>query len=285
MSTRRNYFGLSSADKKKFVNAVLKLKQSGKYDNYVKIHRDIMEMSPGMNMFMPHGGPAFLPWHREFIRRFESDLQSVTSDPSITLPYWNWTVDNKTSSPIWGSDFMGGTGRKGDEKVMSGSFAYDSGNWTLNVTSQDDAGTNYLARNLGKNVGAKALPKASDVTKVLAISTYDSAPWNKSSSPSFRNSLEGWVPAGKPHMHNLVHTWIGGTMSLADSPNDPVFFLNHCNIDRLWAIWQKTNNQYLPVSGGPKGHNLNDPMLPWNVTPKSVLDHQSLGYTYESYTP
>ncbi len=72
------------------------------------------------------------------------------------------------------------------------------------------------------------------------------------------------------------------------SPNDPVFFLHHANVDRLWYMWQRKyfqndiSNSYIPVTGGPSGHNLNDPMFPWKSTPNSVLDPPNqLGYTYD----
>jgi tyrosinase len=41
----------------------------------------------------------------------------------------------------------------------------------------------------------------------------------------------GWNPYG---LHNQVHAWIGRGMGLASSPNDPVFYLHHCNVDRIW---------------------------------------------------
>jgi hypothetical protein len=73
-------------------------------------------------------------------------------------------------------------------------------------------------------------------------------------------------------------------MAIAYSPNDPVFWLLHANIDRLWAQWQAANpnDQYDPASGAADGQNLNDEMSPFNVTPASVLDHKALGYVYDT---
>ena len=44
-----------------------------------------------------HRGSIFLPWHREFLRRFELDLQKEVSD--VTLPYWDWAADASLRSP------------------------------------------------------------------------------------------------------------------------------------------------------------------------------------------
>jgi hypothetical protein len=78
-------------------------------------------------------------------------------------------------------------------------------------------------------------------------------------------------------------------MGPMSSPNDPVFFLHHCFVDKLWADWQRMHpgSGYLPVSGGPAGHNLGDAMQPWlgrgeTVTPASMLDHHTLGYAYDN---
>ena len=72
------------------------------------------------------------------------------------------------------------------------------------------------------------------------------------------------------------------------SPNDPVFFLHHSNIDRIWALWEdRHTNSYAPVAGGPPGNNLNDAMVPWagilpyDATIASVLDIRALGYRYD----
>jgi len=116
---------------------------------------------------------------------------------------------------------------------------------------------------------------------------------------SFRNALEGWTdPAGDPLVHNRVHMWVGGSMSPGTSPNDPIFFLHHCNVDRLWALWQfRHPGQNYPITvpntGGVPGnrpHGLNDAMPPWTAAPElvrpvDVLNHPGLGYTYDTDPP
>jgi hypothetical protein len=87
-------------------------------------------------------------------------------------------------------------------------------------------------------------------------------------------------------MHNAVHNWVGGSMIPITSPNDPVFWLHHCFMDKLWADWQTSHpneKRYLPTDGTARtGHNLNDPMHPWGITPANVRDHHQLrdGYSY-----
>jgi hypothetical protein len=40
------------------------------------------------------------------------------------------------------------------------------------------------------------------------------------------------------NLHNIVHLWVGGTMQTFQAPADPIFWLHHSQIDRLWSIWQ-----------------------------------------------
>ncbi len=77
--------------------------------------------------------------------------------------------------------------------------------------------------------------------------------------------------------HNNVHGWVGGTMNSAFSPADPIFWLHHANIDRLWHQWQKK-----PSNAGkdPLLDGVNRTMDPWTQTVDDVLDIQDLGYSY-----
>ena len=43
-----------------------------------------------------HGGPEFLPWHREIVNRFEAMLREI--NPQLSLHYWDWTQDPRSIS-------------------------------------------------------------------------------------------------------------------------------------------------------------------------------------------
>jgi tyrosinase len=266
---RKNQSTLTSLEKSRFVAALLTLKAGGGYDQFVMDHMGAMADA--------HRGPAFLPWHRQYLLRLEEALRAI--DSSVTLPYWDWTVDNSPASSIWDPSFMGGDGRPSDGWVTTGPFAHSSGNW--NLVHDGPA----LRRRFGLSV--PTLPASNDLISALAQTVYDVSPYNTSSSSGFRNHLEGWISG--PQLHNRVHVWVGGSMGPMSSPNDPVFFLHHCFVDKCWADWQTMHPgaTYLPVSGAAPGHNLGDNMQPWAgrgdmVTPASVLDHHALGYAYDN---
>lgn len=297
---RKSVNSLTSSEKANLVTAIKALKANGKYDQYVNIHNSAIgqaTLMPGENPSDPsfyrnvaHRGPAFSPWHREMLRRFELDLANEV--PGVTLPYWDWAADGSvgdpTSAPMWGSDLMGGDGDPNNTYLVGGGpFRYDPSDpstWLV-VTGDGEPGPG-LRRTLGQQ---SHLPAQSEIDQVLQITPYDSNPWRTISDPSFRNQLEGWMG---PNIHNNVHVWVGGSMLPGTSPNDPVFFLHHCNVDRLWWQWQLQHPiaGYEPTSGGPPGHNLNDLMSPWDempawdlyTTPASTLDIHQLGYYYDT---
>ncbi|WP_327683588.1 tyrosinase MelC2 [Kitasatospora sp. NBC_00458] len=273
MAVRKNQATLTAQEKRAFVNAVIALKASGGYDPFVTTHNQFIVSDVDNGERTGHRSPSFLPWHRQYLLQFERALQAI--DPSVTLPYWDWTADRSTTSSLWDADFLGGNGRSGDNRVTTGAFAFSTGNWPLNVNT--DSRT-YLRRQLG--TGVAQLPTRADAESVLAITTYDAAPWNSSSS-GFRNNLEGWRGV---NLHNRVHVWVGGQMATGVSPNDPVFWLHHCFVDKLWSEWQKRHPSatYLPTAGTPDVVDLNETMKPWNnIRPADLLDHSGL-YTYDT---
>jgi tyrosinase len=250
MGVRKNASTLTADEKARFIAAVLQVKANGRYDQYVLQHRDLFEIGI-------HNNPIFLPWHREFLHQLELDLQSV--DPTVSIPYWDWTVDRSIGPPIWSDDLMGGNGQGPDRRVTTGPFAFPG--WVLNVIDPPmDAGPA-----LRRQLGSGTLPTASQVNAVLG---------NSLSYASFRPNAEQLA-------HNTVHIFIGGSAAASTSPNDPAFFLLHCNVDRLWAEWQRLHPTAAPYTG-PAGPML--PVLPGaaGVIPASLVNHTTLGYTYDT---
>jgi tyrosinase len=263
-----------------------------------------------------HNSPLFLPWHREYLIRLENAMQQVSGDTSIRIPYWDWT-DPASTAAVFSPDFMGGDGDPTqDYAVTDGPFA--KGIYTIDAFDppavQEGTGVEqpFLVRRFGVFNGSTiSLPTESDVSDALAVEGYDVGPWDASadSHHSFRNNLEGWRDAlppdcstgwqdvsqvdGSAHvLHNVVHLWTGGmwkdesgathsgSMVPNASPADPVFFLHHSNVDRIWAIWQSEHpDQSFPASAA--GFTPQTLMWPWlDRTIESMETTPPLGYVY-----
>lgn len=240
-----------------------------------------------------HSGPVFLPWHRFMLRQLELNLQRVLSNPDFGLPYWDWAADGQlpadqqAQSPLWAGNGIGGSG----SPVATGPFVLDPADpSSFAVRIDTDSNGNLrqtnrgLERALGEEQDVPALPTKNDTANAIATTPYDAPPWNRDST-SFRNTTEGWSPYG---MHNQVHVWIGGDMLPASSPNDPAFFLNHCNVDRVWEAWMQQNGRvYVPdqsATASLKGHRINDrlsSLISPPTTPADVLDSTSQ-YVFDS---
>jgi tyrosinase len=104
------------------------------------------------------------------------------------------------------------------------------------------------------------LPLQSDIDAVKLNSNFT----------AFQSALE--VP------HGWVHNAVGGTMATGDSPADPLFWLHHAFIDKIWDDWGKTN------TGAPsKPTNLNDTLQPTPIITRKVsevLNTSDLSYVY-----
>jgi hypothetical protein len=275
---RKDQSTLTRQERSDFVAAVLALKNKYEdgstvsvYDEFVNIH------AAAMTAHSIHVGAGLFPWHRELLDLFERELQTI--NPQVTIPYWNWAVDNQPTSAIWGKDFMGGNGDPTDNFVVK-SGPFRQGQWTLTTDGPD------LRRDFGDWVSS--LPTAQDEQVALTIPNYDVFPYDSGSpiTESFRNFMAGWnSPTIEPERHNRVHNWVGGSMLTEASPNDPVFWLVHANLDRIWADWEAQHGYLYPESGAAEGENLYDQMPYLGGTPASVLNHHDLGYQYDTELP
>ncbi len=305
MAVTRKDITADTAVRDKYVDGVLRLKrevnpQSGlsTYDALVVWHvRAMMTMTPPTqgSRNAAHRGPAFLPWHRYLLIAYEQQLQRVLQDDGFGLPYWSWNHDGdlpreqQTEAPVWGADYMGGSG----DPVTTGPFANsdaDPDKFILRVESNSMGQLVTANRGLRRKIAGdiSTLPTTAQARAAVDLDTYDEPNWGVNSSSTMRDVIEGWRPH-PPGMHNRVHVWIGGDMAPASSPNDPVFFLNHCNVDRLWAAWQQKHpdSPYLPGSSAPaslKSHRLSDKLFSvFSNAPKisNMIDIADV-YTYDT---
>ena len=195
-----------------------------------------------------HGTPAFLPWHRAFLGIFDKEIRKCGYDGP--MPYWDWSFDSQApeSSPVWA--FFG--------NVPSGCISMQFvGALTSQVPNPHCVQRNwYLASG---NQLMKTQYSPAQIQLIMALKTFN----------QFRIGLES-IP------HNSVHVGIGGDMgSVPTSVNDPMFFLHHRNIDRLWAKWQiKYPDLALTYTGRANGVpvTVNDPLQFFGLQQDTIVN-------------
>ena len=199
-----------------------------------------------------HDAPAFLPWHRAFLLHLERLLQG--KDPRVSLPYWDF---HKPAPRVLSPEFMGVISRDGRSSQLH-YVAFTRGHpfSSWRVSGQP------IYR--GPRIGAEQ----PDLQELQFVPT---------------NLFGGFCGCQDIEYvtHNYMHKWVGGTMlDIQDAVVDPLFFLIHCNIDRLWAHWQTKYGRFgtdgtayvpqgifRPGENGERwarGQYLNDLMWPWN---------------------
>lgn len=171
-----------------------------------------------------HATWYFLPWHRMYLFRFEQIVRSFVPadlDPDDwALPYWNY------------SDGAPGDG-------LPRAFRLD----TL-----PDGSPNPLfvpQRRALVNAGDALPDPVTDVSAALAEQVFTESGFG--ASTGFGGPRTGFAHQGpafgalEAQPHGPVHVWVGGAGGLMTDPDtaalDPIFWLHHSNIDRLWATW------------------------------------------------
>ena len=80
------------------------------------------------------------------------------------------------------------------------------------------------------------------ITQIINNVNYTNIPRNRTTT-DFSRFLEG-AP------HGIIHIWIDGFMFFEVSAvYDPLFWIHHCNIDRIFALWQDYHNYTLVAPG------------------------------------
>ncbi|KAK9723009.1 hypothetical protein K7432_002259 [Basidiobolus ranarum] len=254
ISIRREIRQLSVSERNEFFDALKTLHASSQsvsaYDALSQIHSNYAGEV--------HSGSAFFPWHRQYLRELEKKLQRI--NPRVVLPYWDWTIDSQSphQSEIFNENYLGGDGGNGG-CITNGPFA----GWRMRYPKP-----HCLSRKFNRQ-GKIGSFYSSDVISRIASKSRTYA--------DFRSQLESPI-------HGVVHMGIGGDMTVMTSPNDPLFWLHHAFVDKIWADWQATEQSRSREYNGKRTNGGNalptDVMNPFNVTVSAVLDTSSPGLCY-----
>ena len=235
-----------------------------------------------------HGSWYFLPWHRGYLWAFEAVVRKEITDlggpADWALPYWNYFNPGEDVLPP----------------------AFGSPDWP------DGTGNNplYLVERYGVNGDGNVVVPTSEIN-LDALGNPVFTGVGGGGDPGFGGVDTGFSHGGQVHgalesqPHDPVHVLVGwfdpatgqpGAMtSPATAGLDPIFWLHHANIDRLWPSWladfshtDPTNSRWLTGPMPPqRGFAMPLPDgTTWFYAAQDVLDtEQQLNYVYDDLTP
>jgi len=248
-----------------------------------------------------HQSWYFTPWHRGYLLALEtqlrSDVQALGGPDTWALPYWNYlgpaqqfnippaftqqNLPDGTPNPLFVSARYG---PDGDGNIFIPTAAaikkhpHDP-NFVYGVVN--DA---CMSNDLYTGNDASTKPPG-----------FGGPQTDFSHGGGTNGNLEG-------NPHNLVHVYVGGnapdgqTYGLMSDPGiaalDPIFYIHHANIDRMWATWNQSPTRTNPTDpdwlNGPAAQGERQFAMPmpdgssWVYTPQQMSDLGQLNYTYDS---
>ncbi|MGA3211428.1 MAG: tyrosinase family protein [Terriglobales bacterium] len=177
--------------------------------DYLKYYTGVFDQSPPDRTAKDtwskcqHGTPNFLGWHRMYLYYFERVLRWAADDDTLRLPYWDYTNPAQVALPAEFRDQASPLYDPRRDALMNDGTCTLNPDSTAVVTNQVLGGNDYT---------------------------------------TFEEQIEG-----SGSVHSTVHCAVGPNcpLNVPDlsyipmAANDPIFYLHHANIDRLWACWQK----------------------------------------------
>jgi tyrosinase len=293
---RKSAASLNDAETAAFMEAVVRIKNKpaadgsglSVYDQLVALHGAVMGVftpaSGQSTVNFGHGNIGFLPWHRQYLLDFEDALRAEV--PGATLPYWDWADDLGAVNELFTPSFLSSR-RWGNPAAVSDGVlrpavpAAERPAWWPGQAAGfavDGLLTEGMGTHLTRGSMEQSWPPSAQW--MTALVEADITRPGMHALWMFWLILEQGSPQ-LPQTHNAGHRFIGGHMGGSFSPNDPIFWLHHANVDRLWDAWQRRRlalgtsadpaatwpdpAETSPFDGrlAPEGHKIDDAMWPW----------------------
>jgi tyrosinase len=156
--------------------------------------------------------PHFLTWHRMYLYFFERIVENIVGQP-FAMPYWAYLPDGSGHRKLPAA-FLSKTeaGQRSPLYFEARNEEFQTSGLGFGTAAEVDAGPAFRTSQL--------LPKGDPRT-------------------GFSSYLEG-TP------HGNVHVAVGtaeGMGSTRKAGRDPIFWMHHANIDRLWESWRRADFQ------------------------------------------
>ncbi|KAL2145943.1 hypothetical protein VTI28DRAFT_5817 [Corynascus sepedonium] len=287
--------------------------------------------------YCTHSSILFPTWHRSYMALYEQALHEVIqliamlwpaserpryerAARRFRLPYWDWAVspppgESVLPRSIGGSPFVDVDGPNGLQRIANPLFSYQfklldrtafNSNpwnvWTQTLRSPSSGGPDAQSNN------SLVALNLDQIHASLAQRLYSLFSYNDNYTTFSNNAMGGWTESVES-LHDTIHELVGGFGLIQPSPQpghmaylewsafDPIFFLHHCMVDRILALWQAIHpNSWVSSSQAPldtytirRGQPINSStaLTPFFLsdngtfwTSDSVRDHTRFGYSY-----
>jgi tyrosinase len=201
----------------------------------------------------------FFPWHRLFVYYFERIVRHVSGQDAFTLPYWDYTSTDPAKRGVVPEPF-----RMPDDPLFASLYRPERG--TL--------------ANSGQPIQTNQTSDVMDISDAMSKANYSTA-----------DNVQGFCRAIDSGIHGRIHVLTGTSHGMGAVPyacRDPLFWVHHSNIDRMWASWNRNGGKNPPAT------------TPWatrtfvfadvdgrRVTRKlsSAFSVLGMGYSYDAFIP
>lgn len=255
---RKDAATLSDAERDRFLEALATLNDAG--DGPFRAFRDMHVRESAAEA---HGAAGFLPWHRAYLLDLERSLQEI--DAAVALPYWRF---DRPAPALFAPDFFGmPSADPADGDVIEFPHGHPLEFWRTDTVDR-------VERRPLWDIDEAPPTRVRFPNGVVRD-------WVISQADTFDLGGPAALYSGFRDMetapHGFAHTSFAGPIgSVPTAAKDPLFFLLHANVDRLWAFWQWLNRRTAPGEDASYslldshrppdnlGHKLDDTMWPWN---------------------
>ncbi len=158
-----------------------------------------------------HASLFFLPWHRAYLAWFEATVRELTGEPDWGLPYWDYSDPDDPDATLVPVEFR--VPNRTVEGALEPNPLFDPTRGVGPLPAED----------------VDLVPAMSETRFVGAVPDVGFGGTDQA----------GWGGDVENLPHNWVHGDLGGLMGRTTTAGrDPVFWLHHANIDRLWEVWR-----------------------------------------------